>query len=289
MDPGEGIDRHLLAMSTAQVRMLPCYNHREDAQPLPQAKKLPRLPQEVIATILQQIEEKPREEYHVQLKSCALVCRGWRPSAQQLLHRDIRIRHKDYRETFEMYARKSNSGQPFEGELWRYPRHLKFCDAPPDGYESWLAVPEFQAFIQQSATQITDVSILWRWEVRQLDDVLRYIFLFPYLEKVDLRVCDFRRLAPYGANDRPVPNTLRWVILPHTELTVSCNSPTCELDAFATWLNGSHVEVAFGYALQFVSRRRPTCSVLGSFGPNLRVIAFVGAQYFGDPSLVRLC
>lgn len=289
MDPGEGIDTRLFAISAAQVRKLSCYNPRGDAQPPLQAKKPPRLPQEVIHSILQQIEEKPQEEHRALLKSCALVCRSWRPSAQQLLHRDIQIRDKDYRETFRMYARKSNSGQPFEGELWRYPRHLKFCDAPPDGYESWLAVPEFQAFIQQSATQITDVSISWRWEVRQLDDVLRYIFLFPYLEKVDLRVCDFRRLAPYGACDRPVPNTLRWVILPHTELTVSCNSPTCELDAFATWLNGSHVEVAFGYVLQFVSRRRPTCSALGSFGPNLRVIAFVGAQYFGDPSLVRHC
>lgn len=89
----------------------------------------------------------------IQLKSCVLVARKWRRGAQQLIHRVVCIDDEtsDPVRFLKLYSNdrtaiKNEQARSSNGQIWRFPKILIIRSAPPQGFSSWLEIPEFQAF-----------------------------------------------------------------------------------------------------------------------------------------------
>ncbi|KAI0796373.1 hypothetical protein BC629DRAFT_291243 [Irpex lacteus] len=246
--------------------------------------KLSDFPEELICAIIHEVDgtdiDSSWRQWMIQLKSCALVARKWRRGAQQLIHRVVCIDDEtsDPVRFLKLYSNdrtaiKNEQARSSNGQIWRFPKILIIRSAPPQGFSSWLEIPEFQAFAEQCAKNVTRLDVAWnRHEIHQLDDILQYILRFPAVKssKVDC----WWRLASSAPCKRPVPRQLERMELQHT--IGNCLPSKCEMHAFAAWLQGSDVKVSLDYDFPILKHEWSHCNVLNTIGANIQELSLHG-------------
>lgn len=230
------------------------------------------LPADIIYEIMHQFADNFSPSCKDQLASCALVARGWRFHAQQLIHRLIVVDVKTYKTVLSKYC-SHERGTPFDGEIWRFPRIVRFFTAPPAGVSSWLQVPEFRIFVDRCGESIAKVDIEFH-QFTRLDDALQVICLFPSLKAVSLSDSRDKALPPYSGLqpcERLVPRSLRQVSLTQWN---NCCAPTgqCLIRDFAKWLSDApdnNTRVSLHYVFPFSKSKDSLCNSLDFVAGNI--------------------
>ncbi len=230
------------------------------------------LPADIIYEIMHQFADDFSPSCKDQLASCALVARGWRFHAQQLIHRLIVVDVKTYKTVLSKYC-SHERGTPFDGEIWRFPRIVRFFTAPPAGVSSWLQVPEFRIFVDRCGESIAEVDIEFH-QFTRLDDALQVICRFPSLKAVSLSDSRDKALPPYSGLqpcEQLVPRSLRQVSLTQWN---DCCAPTgqCLIRDFAKWLRDApdnNTRVSLHYAFPFSKSKDSLCNSLDFVAGNI--------------------
>lgn len=241
-------------------------------------KALPRFPDDIIHSIIQQLDCESEDEYKADLRSFALVARGqWRRSAQQLIHRVVEVNRPTYKRILPFYvsaaAGAEKQATPFDGQVWTFPRILLIDWHGPRGFLSWLQVPEFLAFLELCAKQLTRVHC----ELLPFThpaDAIQFISRFSSLRV--LRIGS-TQLTSSRTCECPVPFSLQQVSILHSNYHCTVASG-CLPKTILAWLRTAQesgiclsLEYAYHYIRPSASRLR--CNVLELAASNLRTLS----------------
>ncbi|KAI0798455.1 hypothetical protein BC629DRAFT_1438907 [Irpex lacteus] len=242
------------------------------------APALPRFPDDIIHSIIQQLDCESEDEYKADLRSFALVARGqWRRSAQQLIHRVVEVNRPTYKRILPFYvsaaAGAEKQATPFDGQVWTFPRILLIDWHGPRGFLSWLQVPEFLAFLELCAKQLTRVHCELL-PFAHPADAIQFISRFSSLRV--LRIGS-TQLTSSRTCECPVPFSLQQVSILHSNYhcTVAFG---CLPNTILAWLRTAQesgiclsLEYAYHYIRPSASRLR--CNVLELAAFNLRTLS----------------
>lgn len=173
------------------------------------------------------------------MRTCSLVARSWRYSAQRALHRVVLVTPRNYQAVFRGYdvdLAAMNAG--ISGNIWRFPRSLFVRWDPDFPIKDLLRFPEFLSFMQRLGLLLTEFSIE-NCSFYSFENVINLLRLFPSIRSLRVEGCSFGVTSIQQANARARNAPSACPSLRELTLGAEPDYPynyAFDLLAFATWM-----------------------------------------------------